>query len=272
MQQKVWFITGAAKGLGLSISREALASGYRVVATGRVRDDIVAALGPENDNLLILALDVTDPAAALAGSAAAITKFGQIDVLVNNAGQAQLGWFETIPDEDVRAQFETNLFGAMNVTRAVLPHMRAQQDGVIVTISSVNGLVSMPGGSVYAASKFALEGWVEGLAGEVAPLGIASLVVEPGMMRTNFLDPSAARQGGIEIADYAEAVAAFRGFIAEANWNQPNDPDDLARIIVAQVTAGTPSQRLVFGKDAIDWARDKAVRLMDEIAASDAMG
>lgn len=273
MTDKVWFVTGAGRGLGLLIAKHALASGDYVVATSRSVEGLTEALlgageGEPSDRLLVLALDVTDAVAALRATEAAVKQFGRIDVLVNNAGRAQLGWFETVTEADVRRQFEINLFGAMNVARAVLPQMRAQRAGMLVTVSSVNGLVSNPGGSVYSASKFALEGWMEGLAEEIAPLGIRSLIVDPGMMRTNFLDPSTARQGNIDIEDYAEAVDGFRVFIAEANGNQQNDPEELARRIVSEVSSESPTARLLFGPDAHLWAADKSRRLMKEIEAS----
>ena len=168
----------------------------------------------------------------------------------------------------MRRQFEINLFGAMNVARAVLPTMRRQRSGLVVTISSVNGLVSNPGGSVYSAS--ALEGWMEGLAEEIAPLGVRSLIVEPGMMRTNFLDPSTARQGDMDIADYAEAVAGFRTFIAEANGAQQNDPAALSALIVSEASSPDPARRLLFGADAHEWASAKCRQLTAEIDASSA--
>ncbi|ETX27028.1 SDR family oxidoreductase [Roseivivax isoporae] len=270
MTDKVWFITGAARGLGYLLARDALAAGDNVVATSRTVDGLAERLAAPEDSLLVVPVDVADGKAVSAAHDAALEAFGRIDVLVNNAGRAQLGWFETIAEEDVRRQFEINLFGAMTVARAVLPTMRRQRSGLVITISSVNGLVSNPGGSVYAASKFALEGWMEGLAEEIAPLGIRSLIVEPGMMRTNFLDPSTARQGNSHIPDYAEAVAGFRTFIAEANGAQQNDPEGLSALIVAEASSPAPARRLLFGSDAHEWARAKCRQLAEEIDASSA--
>lgn len=270
MTDKVWFITGAGQGLGYLLARDALGAGDRVVATSRSIDGLAGRLAAGEDRLRVLPLDVTEPGAVSAAHDAALGAFGRIDVLVNNAGRAQLGWFETVRDEEVRRQFEINLFGAMNVARVVLPTMRRQRSGLVVTITSVSGLVSNAGGSIYSASKFALEGWMEGLAEEIAPLGIRSLIVEPGMMRTNFLDPSSARQGDLEVADYAEAVAAFRGFISQANGAQQNDPGGLAALIVAEASSCTPARRLLFGADAHGWADAKCRRLAAEIEASKA--
>jgi NAD(P)-dependent dehydrogenase (short-subunit alcohol dehydrogenase family) len=168
-----------------------------------------------------------------------------------------LGFFETFTDKAVRRQFEVNLFGTMNVTRAVTPHMRARRSGLIVTISSVSGLVSSGGGAVYSASKFAVEGWMEGFVHELAPLGVRSLLVEPGMLRTDFMDEKSASFGTIDIPDYAEAVAQYRAFVEEANGNQPNDPKLLAARIVALASQDEVPSRLIFGDDARQWAGAK---------------
>lgn len=266
--KKVWLITGASRGLGRQIAKAALNAGDTVVATARSTAGLVESLGAHGERLHVIALDVTDASAALQAAAEATARFGRIDVLVNNAGQAQLGWFETISDERVRQQFEINLFGAMHVTRAVLPFMRARRSGLVLTISSVNGLVSNPGGSIYSASKFALEGWIEGLAQELAPLGIKSLIVEPGMMRTDFLDDSSARHGDIDIADYTGAVTQFRHFIREANHRQPGDPASLAARIVELAGMPSPPLRFVFGEDAIAWASDKLAQLKAQLDRS----
>jgi len=266
--KKVWLITGASRGLGLHIAKTALEAGDIVVATARRTEGLADALAGHGDRLHAIALDVTDRHAALRAADEAVARCGRIDVLVNNAGQAQLGWFETIEDEHVRQQFEINLFGAMNVTRAVLPHMRVRHAGLVVTISSVNGLVSNPGGSVYSASKFALEGWMEGLAQELEPLGIRTLVIEPGMMRTDFLDPSSARHGGIDIPDYAVAVARFQAFIRDANHRQPGDPAALAARIVALAATPSSPPRFVFGEDALAWSFDKLERLRAQLERS----
>jgi NAD(P)-dependent dehydrogenase (short-subunit alcohol dehydrogenase family) len=185
---RTWFITGASRGLGLEIARAALAAGDSVAATARSPEKLADALEADRERLHAIELDVTDADAATRAVQEAVDRFGGIDVLVNNAGQAQLGWFETISDEDIRRQFDINLFGMLNVARAALPTMRERRSGLLVTISSVNGIMANAGGSIYSASKFAIEGWIEGLAQEVEPLGLRSLVIEPGMLRTDFLD------------------------------------------------------------------------------------
>jgi NAD(P)-dependent dehydrogenase (short-subunit alcohol dehydrogenase family) len=187
-EKKVWFITGAGRGLGVDIAKAALAAGHAVVAAARRTDNVTAALG-EHDDLLVVDLDVTDPAAASAAVDAAVERFGRIDVLVNNAGNFKAGLFEEIAPEDFRAQIETNLFGPANVTRAILPAMRALRSGLVVTISSTAGLVGMEFCTAYAASKFGVEGWMEALTPEVAPYGIRTMLVEPGFFRTELLKP-----------------------------------------------------------------------------------
>ncbi len=268
---KTTLITGASRGLGFQIARGLLAAGHRVVATARSTDGLADKLAHElagGDRLHVVALDVTDAASVSAAVEAAVARLGRIDVLVNNAGHAQLGHFEMTRDADVRRQFEVNLFGPMAVTRAVLPHMRERRAGLLVTISSMSGLVSSAGGSVYSASKFALEGWIEGLAHEVEPLGIRSLLVEPGLLRTAFLDPSTARLGDVEVADYAEAAAQFRAFIAGANGAQPNDPAVLAAHVARLIGEAAPPARFVFGDDALQWVGAKVDALRGDLARS----
>ncbi|MEO3388259.1 SDR family NAD(P)-dependent oxidoreductase [Mesorhizobium sp. CAU 1741] len=261
-------MTGASRGLGREIARAALDAGDTVVATARSADAARDACGGEHERLHVLALDITDAAAANAVSAEAIERVGAIDILVNNAGYAELGFFETFTEAEVRRQFEVNLFGTMNVARAVIPHMRERRSGLIVTISSVSGLVSNAGGAVYSASKFAIEGWIEGVAQELAPFGIRSLLVEPGMLRTDFMDGKSANFGSIDIPDYAEAITQHRSFVDGANGNQPGDPKQLAARIVALAYQDEAPARLVFGDDARQWAGAKVDQLRQEIAQS----
>jgi NAD(P)-dependent dehydrogenase (short-subunit alcohol dehydrogenase family) len=270
---KVALVTGASYGLGVLFAEILATAGADVVVTARSVDklemtkDLVGGLGRR---CLAIPGDVTSYDDCERVVQRTMEEFGHIDVLVNNAAQAQLGWFETVDDADVRRNFEVNVFGAMHVARAVLPHLRARRSGLLVTISSVNGLVANAGGSIYSATKFAVEGWAEGLAQEVAPLGIRSLVVEPGMMRTDFLGDRSMRQGGLDVPDYADAVAQFRTFIASAHQQQPGDPAQLAARIVALAATPSPPERLVFGDDALAWAAAKVDRLRAEIAWSSA--
>ena len=248
--QKVWFITGAGRGLGIDIAKAALAAGHAVVATGRNPDKAALAVG-ENENLLAVKLDVTNPADATAAIAAAVDRFGRIDVLVNNAGNFYAGFFEEITPEDFRAQIETTMFGPINVTRAALPVLRAQRSGLLVTISSTAGIAGGEFLSAYAASKFGVEGWAESLAPEVAPFGIRTMIVEPGFFRTELLTPESTSYAASTIGDYSErteqTVTAWKGM----NGLQGGDPAKLAVALVQLAELDEPPLRFAAGLDAV---------------------
>jgi NAD(P)-dependent dehydrogenase (short-subunit alcohol dehydrogenase family) len=201
--KKVWLITGAGRGLGVDIAKAALAAGHDVVATGRDTAKVAAAVG-DHDNLLVITLDVTRSADAEATVAAAIAKFGRIDILVNNAGNFFAGFFEELSPEQVRNQIDTLLFGPMNVTRAVLPVMRRQRSGLVVSISSTAGIAGQMFCTAYAAAKFGIEGWMESLTPEIAPFGIRTMLVEPGFFRTELLSNDSTTYAEPAIDDYAE--------------------------------------------------------------------
>src|SRR5215212_5622979 len=265
-EKKVWLVTGAGRGMGVDIARAALAAGHAVVATGRNAERVSAALG-EHDDLLAVALGVTDPASASAAVQAALDRFGRIDTLVNNAGNFYAGFFEEITPEDFRAQVETNLFGPLNVTRAVLPLMRAQRSGVVVTMSSSAGLIGQEFCTAYAASKFALEGWMESLTPEVAPFGVRTMVVEPGFFRTGLLTPESTSYARPAIEDYAErtrqTVAAWNGM----NGQQGGDPAKLAQALIGLATSEQPPARWVAGADAVAGVEQKAKDLLAQVDA-----
>jgi NAD(P)-dependent dehydrogenase (short-subunit alcohol dehydrogenase family) len=264
--KKVWLVTGAGRGMGTDIARAALAAGHAVVATGRNTDRVSTALGA-HDDLLAVALDVTDPASVSAAVDAAVGRFGRIDVLVNNAGNFYAGFFEEITPEDYRAQIETNLFGPLNVTRAVLPVMRAQRSGLMVTISSTAGIVGQAFCTAYAASKFALEGWSESLTPEVAPFGIRTMLVEPGFFRTELLTQDSTRYAEPAIDDYAErtrqTVTAWNGM----NGQQGGDPAKLARALVQLADSAEPPLRWAAGADAVGVFEQKADQLLAQADA-----
>jgi NAD(P)-dependent dehydrogenase (short-subunit alcohol dehydrogenase family) len=249
--KKVWFITGAGRGLGIDIAQEALAAGHFVVATGRNADRVLQAIG-QHDNLLTVALDITDPDAAAAAAKSAVDRFGRIDVLVNNAGNFYAGYFEEISDAQFRAQMETNFFGPLNVTRAILPIMREQRSGHVITVTSTAGLIGQEFCVAYAASKFALEGWVESLRYDVAPYGISVMTVEPGFFRTELLVEGASTiWPELSIADYAErteqTITAWKGM----NGQQGGDPTKLAAALVTLSDSGELPPRFVAGADAM---------------------
>jgi NAD(P)-dependent dehydrogenase (short-subunit alcohol dehydrogenase family) len=236
------------------------------VATGRHPDTVRAAVG-EHENLLVTALDVTDPHSAEDAVAAAIERFGRIEVLVNNAGSFLAGFFEELTTEQVRAQIETNLFGPMTVTRAVLPVMRRQHSGLVISISSGAGVVGSPSGSAYAASKFALEGWMESLAGEVQPFGIGTMIVEPGFFRTELLTPESTTFGELSIDDYDEARGGINAFWTSMNGTQAGDPAKLARALVELADSAEPPLRWVAGEDVVQGVEDKARLLLAQVDA-----
>lgn len=270
---KTCLVTGANRGLGLEITRALLAAGHRIVATSRSVanfDDNPKETNERDgsDRLHRVALDITDAVSVSRAIDDAIDRFGGIDVLVNSAGHAQLGYFEMTREDAIRTEFEVNLFGTMAVTRAVLPHMRERRSGQLITISSSSGLTSSAGGSIYSSSKFALEGWIEGLAQEIAPFGIRSLIIEPGMMRTDFLDPSSAKLGDIAVSDYAEAAAGFFAFIQGSNHSQLNDPAVLAGHLARLIDDPAPPIRFVFGEDALAWIGAKVDALRADLTRS----
>jgi NAD(P)-dependent dehydrogenase (short-subunit alcohol dehydrogenase family) len=221
--KKVWFITGAGRGMGVDIAKSAMARGNAVVATARNTDTVSTALG-QNEDVLAVKLDVTDPTDAQVSVRAAMDRFGHIDVLVNNAGNFYAGFFEEISPENFRAQIETTMFGPMNVTRAVLPIMRAQRSGLVVAISSTAGIVGQEFCTAYAASKFGVEGWIESLAPEVAPFNIHTMLVEPGFFRTELLSPASTRYAQSSIDDYAERTEKTVAAWDAMNGQQGGDP------------------------------------------------
>jgi NAD(P)-dependent dehydrogenase (short-subunit alcohol dehydrogenase family) len=265
-----WFITGAARGLGCEMARHALDAGANVVATARslsqVKGAFAAARGfPER--LLPVALDVTDESQAAAAAEAAITRFGSIDVLVNNAGRSLLGAVEEASAAEVEAVFATNVFGLLNVTRSVLPHMRAAHSGQVVNITSMGGFAQVAGWGVYGATKFAVEGLSEAMQAELSPLGIKVTIVEPGSFRTSFLDGSSLRATANELPDYAATAGRVRQAAAMRNGGQINDPAKGAAAIYAAVTAGQPPLRFQVGPDAVAMVEAKLTRVRDELEA-----
>src|SRR5437764_561141 len=257
----IWFVTGAGRGMGVDIVKAALGAGHGVVATGRNTGAVARAVGSAN-GLLVVKLDVTSADDAKAAVAAAVKHFGRIDVLVNNAGNFYAGFFEEIPPEDFRAQVETNFFGTVNVTRAVLPVMRAQRQGLIITISSTGGVVGQAFVSAYSAAKFAVEGWMESLAPEIAPFGIRTMLVEPGFFRTELLTDESTKWPEASITDYAdttrETVAAWK----KMNGLQGGDPAKLAEALVQLASQGETPVRWPAGADAVEALEKKANELL----------
>ncbi|MFE7212667.1 SDR family oxidoreductase [Streptomyces sp. NPDC001698] len=269
---KVFFITGAGRGLGADIARQALAAGHQVVATGRRPERVLEALGGEHDNLLTTALDITDSQAAQSAAQAAIARFGRIDVLVNNAANFYAGFFEELSERQVRAQIETNLFGPMNVTRAVLPVMRAQRSGHIVTVSSLAGVVGVDFCVAYSAAKFGVEGFMESLHHDVEPFGIHTTIVELGFFRTELLVDASTTYAELCIEDYAERTAATRKQWESMNGRQAGDPAKLADALLKVADLERPPLRFVAGDDCLQAVEAKAKELLAQVAASRELG
>jgi len=263
-EKRVWFITGAGRGMGVDIAKVAVAAGNAVVATGRNPVGVTEALGEAHD-LLVAALDITKPEQAEAAVRAAVDRFGRIDVLVNNAGNFNAGFFEELTAEQMGQQIATTLIGPMNVTRAVLPVMRSQRSGHVITISSSAGLTGFAFGTAYAASKFGLEGWMESLRPEVGPFGIHTTIVNPGFFRTELLTPESTNFAGMEIGDYAEARAGQVEYWTSQNGKQSGDPTKFAQALLAVASEDPPRRRFIAGADSIGSTEQKVAALQADI-------
>ena len=264
--KKVWLITGAGRGLGLYIAKAALAAGHAVIATGRDPAKITAAIGHQTD-LLTIKLDVTRLEDAQAAVTAAVAKFGRIDVLVNNAGNFYAGFFEELSPAQVRDQIETLLFGPMNVTRAVLPVMRKQRAGLLLTISSTAGVSGLLFCTAYAAAKFGVEGWMESLAPEIAPFGIRTMLVEPGFFRTELLSKDSTTYAKPAIDDYAKQTREIVATWSSMDGKQGGDPAKLADALVHLAGLKEPPARFAAGTDAVQTFEAKANALLTQANA-----
>lgn len=262
---KIWFITGASRGIGAEIAKAALTSGDKVVATGRDRAQIEKTFAADADRVLAVELDVAQEAQAQAAVDAALARFGRIDVLVNNAGYGQLGLFEEVETGDIERQYATNVFGLFHVTRAVLPAMRKQRSGHVFNITSVGGLIGMPGASIYCSSKFAIEGFSEGLAREVAQFGIKITIVEPGPFRTNFLDGSSIRIGARAVPDYGDFADQAKATYLDRNGKQPGDPAKLAQALLMLAATEHPPLRYLAGSDGLGRYEGKLAAIRTEL-------
>jgi len=264
--KKVWFITGAGRGMGTEIAKAALAAGNAVVATGRNPDAVSKAVG-EADDLLVVKLDVTSRDDAEAAVEAAVNRFGRIDVLVNNAGNFYAGYFEELTPEQIERQLATSLIGPMNVTGAALPVMRKQRSGHLISISSTAGLLGFEFCSAYAASKFGLEGWMESLHPEVAPFGITTTIVNPGFFRTELLTKESVTYAKPSLEDYAERTAQQLEWWEAQSGHQPGDPAKLAQALLTIADEEQPPRRFIAGADAIGLAEQKVADLQQQIEA-----
>jgi len=266
-KSKVWFITGASSGIGLEISKAALATGYKVIATGRNTEKVSKSIEVKSDNLLTLKMDVANSTEIEAAVKSAVDKFGTIDVLVNNAGNFYAGFFEELSPRQMELQLATSLIAPMNITRTVLPIMRKNRSGHIITISSTAGLVGYEYCSAYSASKFGLEGWMDCLAPEVAPFGIKTTIVEPGFFRTGLLKPNSTIWAENTIEDYTAKNAELRPSWMSMNGKQGGDPAKLAAALIKIANEKEPPKRWLAGADAIETAEQKVVDFQKQINA-----
>jgi NAD(P)-dependent dehydrogenase (short-subunit alcohol dehydrogenase family) len=264
MAQKVWMITGASRGLGAEIAKAALAAGEKVIATGRGKDGL--KFSSDQDALFPVEMDVTNEAQVNSGVRDSISRFGTIDVLVNNAGFGMLGAIEETTSEEVERIYRTNVFGLLNVIRAVLPTMRQQRAGHIINFSSLGGFRASAGWGVYCSTKFAVEGITEALHDELAPLGIHATVIEPGFFRTDFMDNRSLARTGQQIGDYTETVGKTKIFAVERNHQQPGDPAKLAQALLQLANAEKPPLRLALGTDALARIAEKNSFVAQETA------
>lgn len=262
---RVWLITGCSTGFGRLFCERLLILGERVVATARTPQTLesLRSFAKDQKQLLILKLDVTSSDQIKQGVQDALQHFGRIDILVNNAGYGTTGALEEVPENEIREIFETNVFGLFEMTRAVLPQMRKQKSGHIINLSSVAGMAALPGAGIYSATKFAVEGMMEGLAGEVAPFGIKVILLEPGAFRTDFAGRS------LHVAkympEYAEGLAQTRKYYETIGGHQPGDPNKLVDAVLEVVDSPSPPLRLILGKIALERVQKKLAQYQKEI-------
>ncbi|MFC6996927.1 oxidoreductase [Rufibacter roseus] len=265
--KKVWFITGASKGIGLSLTRQLLQQGHAVAATSRSVKQLPQAVAFSTNQFLPLAMDLTNEESVAQALAKTVETFGRVDVVVNNAGYGLLGSLEELTDQEARKNFEVNVFGALNVIRKALPYLRRQNSGHIFNISSIGGMNgNFPGFGVYCATKFAVNGFTEALAVEVEPFNIKVTVVMPGYIRTNFLTESSLVTPQSPMAEYANAREMQTLHQEQINGNQPGDPEKVAAALIQTATSENPPVHLLLGSDAYDMATAKLDSLGQEFA------
>jgi len=263
---KVWFITGASKGLGLELAKKLLAEGYKVAATSRSEEALVKAIGNPSENFLPLEMDLVDEKSVKNAIEVAVSHFKTIDVLVNNAGYGLLGALEELTDAEARKNYEVNVFGLLNVIRNTMPYMRAARSGHIFNISSVGGYYGeFPGWGIYCSTKFAVAGLTESLAAEVRSFGVHATIVYPGYFRTDFLKDSSLLLPQNPIADYKEVRQSESAHKEDINQNQPGDPVKLAEALIKASQDQNPPLHLFLGEDAYNMANQKIASVQKEL-------
>ena len=263
---KVWFITGASKGLGLELAKKLLAEGYQVAATSRSEEALIKVLGNTSENFLPLEMDLINEKSVKNAIELAVSHFKTIDVLVNNAGYGLLGALEELTDAEARKNYEVNVFGLLNVIRNTMPYMRAARSGHIFNISSVGGYYGeFPGWGIYCSTKFAVAGLTESLAAEVKEFGVHATIVYPGYFRTDFLKDSSLLLPQNPIADYKEVRQSENAHKDDINENQPGDPVKLAEALIKMSHEENPALHLFLGEDAYNMANQKIASVQKQL-------
>lgn len=264
--KKVWFVTGASSGLGLSLVKKLLSNGFRVVATTRNIPSLIEEVGGPSSSFLPLEVQLTDQGSVQSAVETSIAHFGRIDVVVNNAGYAQIGTLEELSDQEARENFDVNVFGALNVIRAVMPHLRKQRSGQIFNISSVGGLYgSFAGWGIYCSTKFALAGFTEALAEEAKEFGVKVTVVYPGYFRTNFLGKGSVRTPKTPISEYTSARQSEMAHLNSISGSQPNDPEKSADVLISMSNEENPPVHFLLGVDTIDLLNAKNILVNTDV-------
>ncbi len=265
--KKVWFVTGASKGLGLTLVKKLIAEGYSVAATSRNISELQKVISAENSDFLPLEVDLVNENSVSEAISKTVEKFGKLDVIVNNAGYGQLGTLEELTDKESRQNFDTNVFGSLNVIRKSMPYLRAQKSGLVINIASIGGLTGdFPGWGIYCATKFAVVGFTEGLAAEAKEFGVNATVVYPGYFRTEFLTGGSLRTPENEIDAYTMTRQIQKAHEQDINGNQPGDPEKAAVALVELAAMENPPVHLVLGSDAFQMASNKLSTLQNEIS------
>lgn len=266
--KKVWFVTGASKGLGFELVKKLLSEGFRVAATSRTVASLVASFGETSENFLPLAMNITDNEDVKLSLAKTVEHFGNVDVIVNNAGYGQLGTLEELTDEEAKANFEVNVFGSLNVIRNAMPYLREQQSGNIFNISSIGGYAgNFPGWGIYCSTKFAVAGFTEALAEEARPFGIHATVVYPGYFRTDFLTQDSAKTPARSIEAYESARNSEQAHLNEINGNQPNDPVKAADALIALSKEQNPPVHFLLGIETQEFLNHKIDAITNDAKA-----
>lgn len=265
--KKVWFVTGASKGLGLTLVKKLLTEGYSVAATSRNVSELQKVISAENSDFLPLEVDLVNENSVSEAISKTVEKFGKLDVIVNNAGYGQLGTLEELTDKESRQNFDTNVFGSLNIIRKSMPYLRTQKSGLVINIASIGGLSGdFPGWGIYCATKFAVVGFTEALAAEAKEFGVNATVVYPGYFRTDFLTGGSLRTPKNEIDAYATARQIQKAHEQDINGNQPGDPEKAAVALIELAAMENPPVHLVLGSDAFQMANNKLSTLQNEIS------